>query len=289
MASRHSSAPTTPIYFRSNLPIRVCGRRTPDEDRERKIMHAGTKRIVIGAAALAAAGLFGSLPFDGTQVAQQGVPTVHRDVTLVDDFTPLLTDEGTFDNALFNDVLGPTGAEEQLFNTLATALSGGTLDAAGTADATTLLDATGASPIFSGDFDGAESRLFEGLFLNTLVGEDELNQALGATPLESQTELLSVFNTDFVPIPSSADLTAADLTSALGSSTFDTDLTTIANADYTLAGGDFDGFLTNLATDTSGLTDVSTLLTDLSSSFSDLSTNLSGDLSTLLTALTGLL
>jgi hypothetical protein len=253
-------------------------RRTPSKNRERKTMHAGTKRIVIGAAVLTAAGLFGSLPFDGTHVAQQGVPTVHRDVALVD---IILTDEGTLDTTLFNDVLGPTGAEEQLFNTLATALSGGTLDNAGITAATTLLDATGASPIFSGDFDGAESRLFEGLFLNTLVGEDELNQALGESATASQTELLSVFNADFVPLPSGT-------TDPVLGAGFDTDLTSIANADYTLAGGDFEGFLANLATDTSGLTDVSTLLTDLSSSFSDL-TNLTPELSTIFTDLGGLL
>jgi hypothetical protein len=244
---------------------------------ERKIMHAGTKRIVIGAAALTAAGLIGSLPYDGSPVAQQGVPTVHRDVALVD-ITTLLTDEGAFDTALFNDVLGPTGAEEQLFSALSTALGAG--------PATTLLDATGANPLFSGDFNGAESRLFEGLFLNTLVGEDELNQALGVSETASQTELLSVFNSDFVPIPASADLTAADLANAVGTSTFDTDLTTIANADYTTAVGDFEGFLTNLATDTSGLGSLSTLLTDFSGSFSDLS-NLSTDFSTVLADLTG--
>ena len=242
-------------------------------------MNAATKRTIIATAALAAAGLFGSLPYEGSTQAQQGAPTVHRDVALVDIDTTLLTDEGTFDNALFNDVLGPTGAEEQLFSTLSTAI--------GTPEATTLLDATGATPIFSGDFDGAESRLFEGLFLNTLVGEDSLNQALGITPTASETELLSVFNTDFVPIPGSTDITATDLASAVGTSTFDTDLTTIANADYSLALGDFEGFLSNLATDTSGLSDVSTLLTDLSSSFSDLSTSLTPDLSAVLADLSG--
>jgi hypothetical protein len=237
-----------------------------------KIMHAGTKRIVIGAAALTAAGLFGSLPFDGTHVAQQGVPTVHRDVALVD----VLTDETAFDTLLFNDVLGPTGAEEQLFTTLSTAL--------GATPATTLLDATGATPIFSGDFDGAESRLFEGLFLNTLVGEDEINQALGDTSTVSQTAIDNDFVTNFVPIPSSTGLTDASLLSAVGTPAFDTDLTTIANADYTLAAGDLEGFLTNLTADTSGLTDVSALLSDLSSSFDGLS-NLSTDLTTLLTGL----
>jgi len=236
-------------------------------------MHAATTRSIIAAAGLAAIGLV-AFP----QQAQHAVPTVHRDVALVDDFTTLLSDEGTFDNALFNDVLGPTGAEEVLFTDLSTALGGGST---GASEATTLLDATGASPIFSGDFDGAESRLFEGFFLDTLASEDQLNQLLGATPTESEDELLSVFNTDFVPLPpgTTDPVVVAD---------FDTDLTSIANADYTLAGGDFEGFLANLATDTSGLSDVSTLLTDLSSSFSDLS-SLSPDLSTILTDLTGLL
>jgi hypothetical protein len=238
-------------------------------------MHSATKRTLIAGAGLAAAALFGSLPYHGSSQAQ-GVPTQHHDVALVDSFTTLLGDEGTLDTALFNDVLGPTGAEEQLFTALGT-------------NAATLLDTNTASPAFSGDFNGSESRLFEGLFLNGLVGEDQVNQALGATPLESQTELLNLFNTDFVPIPSSADLTAADLTAALGSSTFDTDLTTIANADYTTAAGDFEGYLTSLAGDTSSLGDFSTLLTDLSSSFGDLSTNLTTDFTAVITDVTSLL
>jgi hypothetical protein len=243
-------------------------------------MHTTTKRTLIAAAALTAAGLFGSLPYHGPWQAQ-GVPIQHHDVALVDSFTTLLGDEGTLDTALFNDVLGPTGAEEQLFSALSSTLGAG--------PATTLLDATGASPIFSGDFNGAESRLFEGLFLNGLVGEDQINQSLGATSTESETELLSIFNSDFVPIPASADLTATDLANAVGTSAFDTDLTTIANADYTTAAGDFEGFLTNLTADTSGLGDVSTLLTDLSSSFSDLSTNLTTDVSAVITDVTSLL
>ncbi len=240
-------------------------------------MKAGTKRTVLGAAAVAAAGLFGSLPFDGSSVAQQGVPTVHRDVALVDDYTTLLTDESAYDTALYNDVLGPTGAEEQLFSTLATATS--------TSEATTDLDATGASPIYSGDFNGAESRLFEGLFLNTLVGEDQLNQSLGATATESETAILAEFTaTGGPPIPAGADVTLADLTSAVGTSSFDTDLTSIANADYSFAAGDFEGYLTSLTGDTTGLTDLSAVLTDFSSSFSDLS-NLGTDFSTVLTDL----
>ncbi len=239
-------------------------------------MHTATKRTLIAGAALAAASLFGSLPYHGA-VQAQGVPTQHHDVALVD-LTSLLTDEGTLDNAFFNDVLGPTGAEEKLFTALASATS--------TSEATKLLDATGASPIYSGDFNGAESRLFEGVFLNGLVSEDQLNQLFGVSETASQTELLSVFNADFVPIPAGADLTAADLAGAVGTSTFDTDLTTIANADYAQAATDFEGYLTALSGDTTALGDLSTLLSDFSSSFDGLS-NLSADFSTVLGDLTG--
>jgi hypothetical protein len=244
-------------------------------------MHSATKRTLVAGAGLAAAALFGSLPYHGPWQAQ-GVPIQHHDVALVDvtDAT-LLSDEGTFDNALWNDVLGPTGAEEQLFSSLSTAL--------GTPTATTLLDATGANPIYSGDFNGAESRGFEGLFLNSLAAEDQVNQALGVTSTASQTELLSVFNTDFVPIPASTDLTAADLAAAVGTSTFDTDLTTIANADYALAASDFEGYLSSLAGDTSSLGDLSTLLSDLTSSLDGLTTGLSTDLSTVISDITSLL
>ena len=242
-------------------------------------MHAATTRTIIAAAGLAAIGLV-AWPHQATPPqAQQGVPTVHRDVALVDTTDPILGPETTFDTTLFNDVLGSTGAEEQLYSALVTAV--------GSTEATDLLDATGASPIYSGDFNGAESRLFEGFFLDTLASEDQLNQLLGETETASQTALLA----DFVdnpgpPIPSSTDITLADLTGAVGTSTFDTDLTTIANADYTLAAGDFTGFLDNLPTALSGL-DSSDLLTSLlgdlgSSGGSDLLSALSGDLGTLL-------
>jgi len=244
-------------------------------------MHAATKRAVIAAAGLAAAGLLGSLPYDGSPLAQQVSPVQHHDVALVDADATLLLDETTLDNALFNSVLGPTGAEEQLFTTLASATS--------TAEATTLLDATGATPIYAGDFNGAESRAFEALFLDGLVAQDQVNQLVGVTDVASQTQLLTVLATDFVPIPASAGITAADLASAVGTSAFDTDLTTIANADFASAAADFEGYLTSLAGDTSSLGDFSTLLTDLSASFSDLSTNLTTDFSTVLTDVTGLL
>lgn len=242
-------------------------------------MKAATRRTIIAAGALTAAGLFGSLPYHGSTQAQ-GVPTQHHDVALVDADTTFLIDEATLDNALWQDVLGPTGAEEQLFSALSTTF--------GAPTATTLLDATGANPVFSGAFNGAESRGFEALFLNGLVGEDQLNQALGVSTAESQTFLLTLFNIDFVPIPASSGVTAADLAAAVGTSTFDTDLTSIANADYALAASDFEGYLSSLAGDTSALGDLGTVLTDLGNSFSDLS-NLSTDFSTVITDITGLL
>jgi hypothetical protein len=233
-----------------------------------KTMKAATKRTIIAAAGLAAAGLFGSLPHQGAPQAQ---PAVHRDVALVD-ISTLLTDEGTFDTASWNDVLGPTGAEEQLYSALATATS--------PSEATTLLDATGASPIFSGDFNGAESRLFEGLYLDTLASEDQLNQAVGIGTTASETAILH----DWTSLPE-APLPTGDVLPVVGATGFDNDLTTIANAEFAVATADFEGWLSSLAANTSDLGALGTLFTDLGSSFSDLS-NLSGDLSTILSDLT---
>ena len=268
MGSQYSNAPTAHADFGINVVIRVC-RRTPDESRERKTMQAATTRSIIAAAGLAAIGLVAWPHQATTPRAQQGVPTVHRDVALVD----VLSDESTFDTTLFNDVLGPTGAEEQLFSALATATS--------TSEATTLLDATGASPIYSGDFDGAESRIFEGLYLDTLASEDQLNQLLGVSSTASETAILA----DWTSLPE-APLPGTDTLPDVGASGFDTDLTSIANDEFTLATGDLEGWLSSLATDTSGLSGLGTVFTDLTSSFSDL-TNLTPELSAILADLTG--
>jgi hypothetical protein len=213
-------------------------------------MHAAT-RSIIAAAGLAAIGLV-AWPHQATPPqAQQGVPTVHRDVALVDN---ILTPETTFDSELFNSVLGPTGAEEQLFTAL------------GPTEGPLLLDTDGASPEFSGVFNGAESRLFEGLFINTLASEDQLNQLLGVTELNSQTAILADLVDNPGPsIPAGADVTLTDLTNAVGTSAFDTDLTQIANADYTFASGDFTGYLEYLATLGTSASDVSGLVGDLGS------------------------
>jgi hypothetical protein len=95
-------------------------------------------------------------------------------------------------------------------------------------------------------------------------------------------------NTDFVPIPSSADVTDPDLASAVGSSTFDTDLAAIANADFTTGDEDLLGYLEYLGTSSSSLS-VSTILTDLTSSLDTSVSGLGGDLSTLLGDPSGLI
>jgi hypothetical protein len=245
--------------------------------RGRETMHSATKRTLIAGAGLAAAALFGSLPYHGASQAQ-GVPTQHHDVALVDAGTTLLTDEGTFDTALVNDVLGPSGAEATLYSDLNTPFPG---------IVCTLLDATPFSPMYSGVFDDAESRLFDGLYLDTLASEDSLNQALGVSATDSETAILA----DWTSLPTSlpeAPLPTGDTLPAVGTAGFDTDLTTIANAEFADVTPDFDDFLTNLTTYTGGLGDLGTILTDLSASFSDLS-NLSADLSTVYTDLLGLL
>ena len=71
-------------------------------------MQTATRRTLIAAAALAAAGLFGSLPYHGSTQAQ-GIPTVHHDVALVDLGDTLLGGETSFDTTLYNDVLGAEG------------------------------------------------------------------------------------------------------------------------------------------------------------------------------------
>ena len=232
-------------------------------------MNAATKRSIVAAAGLAAIGL-AAWPQHAMPMAQHGVPTVHRDVALVDDGSVILPPETTIDTELFNSVLGPSGAEADLYNALVSSV--------GATEAQTLLDTDGASPLFSGVFNGAESRAFEGLFINTLVSEDELNQLLGVTQGNSETAILADLLTNpGPPIPGSTDLTIGDLTSAVGTSSFDTDLTTIANADYSLALGDFEGYLGSFAGDLGSLGN----LGDLG--------NLGSDLTAILDGLTGLL
>ena len=172
---------------------------------------------------------------------------------------PILTPEISFDTTLYNDVLGPTGSEETLYNSLVSSL--------GATEANYLLDTNTAEPVFSGVFNGAESRFFEGAFLDTLSGEDSINQLLGISSADSQAALLAEFvATGGPPIPGSADVTLTDLTTAVGTSAFDTDLTSIANADYAAGVADLQGYLADLVSGASALgggLDLSGLLGDL--------------------------
>jgi hypothetical protein len=248
-------------------------RRQPTSIVVKGIMNARTRRTVVVTAAFAAAGLFGSLPWDGSSVAQSGVPVQHHDVALVDvTDASFLSDEGTLDAALVGDV---STAENALYTDLDTSY--------GATVANTLLDTTTGGV---GDFNGAETAGFDGLYLDGLATEDEVNQLVGISEATSQATLLNDLTTQDPTAVTGADLTA--LTNAVGTSAFDTDLTSYANADYSLAVTDFEGYLTSLSGDTSSLGDVSTLLTDLSSSFTDSTTGLTGDLSTIVTDLSSL-
>lgn len=96
----------------------------------------------------------------------------------------------------------------------------------------------------SAAFSTAQRAGSEALFIDGPASEDQLNQLLGVTQLALPTAIL-------------ADLTL---------SAFDTDLTSIANADYTFAVGDFQGYLTG-GTAGDGLSfhtgDLGTFRTDL--------------------------
>ena len=237
---------------------------------ERKPMHTATKRTLVTAAALAAAGLFASLPNHGT-VQARGIPIQHHDVALVDS-SDILGPETTFDTTVFNDVLGSTGAEEQFYNSIVAA-DGATL-------ANTLLDTDGASPVYSGIFNGAESRLFEGLFVDTLASEDQVNQLLGVSTADSQTAILADLTGNSFPLPTGG------VEPVVGTG-FDGDLMALANADFAEGYQDLLGYLGSFTGDLGGSTDIlTTLLGDLTGGTAgDGLQLLTGDLGTLLTDL----
>jgi len=232
-------------------------------------MNIATKRTVIATAALAAAGLFGSLPFDGSPLAQQGVPTVHRDVALVD----IVSDEGAFDTLLYGDL---TSAETGVYGAVSTATS--------PTDADLLLGASGTLP-FDGIFDNAANYDGSGLFLDAYALEDEVNQMLGITPTVSETAILA----DIAGNP--VLLSGTDTLPGVGTTGFDTDLTTLANDDYTTGSTDFTSYLDGLssALTTVGSTDASAgftaALTELSTLYTADASALSTDFSAILTDL----
>jgi hypothetical protein len=221
---------------------------------EGKTMLAVTKRSIIAAAALAAAGLFGSLPFDGSSLADQGVPTVHRDVALVDTTSDIVGAETSLDDTLYGDA-----------HTAATTLYGDAVTAYGVTDADALLGTTaadGATDIFGGAYASAGS----GVFLDTWAAEDELNQLLGIPAATSQADILADIAKDPVVLPLGDSLPTA------GTAAFDTDLMSLASGDFTSATTEFTAYLDGL----SGLGDLGSLGDGLGSLGTDLQSLLDG-------------
>ncbi|MGA9491612.1 MAG: hypothetical protein WBV80_15365 [Mycobacterium sp.] len=213
-------------------------------------MNAKTKRTVIAAAALGAAGLFGSLPFDGASVAQQGVPVQHHDVALVDTASPLdavIGYETSLDDSLYSGLYSSTGLYAELYNGAVTALTAPVAD--------TLLGTTVAAGA-DGIFDGAANSFSSGVFLDTWAAEDELNQLLGISATTSETAILADIGTDPVAL-------AGDTLPPAGATGFDTALMTIASADFTASTSDFTAYLASLPTSLGDLGGLSTLLGDL--------------------------
>jgi hypothetical protein len=124
--------------------------------------------------------------------------------------------------------------------------------------------------VWSGDFNGAESRLVEGLFVENIYSQDELNQLLGLETVGGADQAAfanDILNTEFVPIPSSLE---PGFTLTPGAD-FDSELLTLAEAEFASAGTDFEGYLADLPGNLEGLSglgslgDVSTLLSELTS------------------------
>jgi hypothetical protein len=232
----------------------VAGQRSSGQSRrqpnsvigEGKTMHSATKRTLIVGAGLAAAALFGSLPYHDSAHAQ-GVPTQHLDVALVDATSDaIIGGETSLDNTLYGDVFGTSGLEASLYNYVDTSLGGGIIGATG---ADFLL---GTSTGADGIFDGAASSFSSGVLLDTWATEDELNQLLGISATTSETAILADISSDPVSL-------AGDTLPAAGAAGFDADLINIADADYAAATTEFTNYLSGLG-DLSGL---SGLLGDL--------------------------
>jgi hypothetical protein len=279
--------------------------------REGRTMHVAAKRAIVAAAAVAAAGLYGSLSYDGAVVAQQGVPTVHRDVALVDspldvddtaiaaasaaaptagEITTFLTAENTFNGDAYGTFFGTsptTGFEYELYHGLApnSALFLDTYDVSGALPTTGLVDG-GPTQIF----DGATSQYLDGVYADGLLLEDYGNQLLGVPAAQSETDILGqIEGADKFVALTPAETTA--ITAAEGStgSTFDGDLAGLAQAFYTQSATDLGGYDTYLSTDATQLAtadfSLSTVLGDVSTDLNSAVSGLSTDFSTFIAAL----
>lgn len=121
-------------------------------------MHTAITGTMIGAAALAAAGLAVALP-------QHAMPTVtvSQDVALVD----IVDDQIATNDAFLNNIVGPGGFEEMLYNQFVDA------------DLEVWLGVDDASPPYSGIFNGAVSRFAEAQYLANTGFDFLSNQLFG--------------------------------------------------------------------------------------------------------------
>jgi hypothetical protein len=223
-------------------------------------MYATTKRTIISAVALIAATVVVAVGYQGDPQALQAAPKVHRDVALVDN-TVVVGEEINIDNLFWDQNLGVNGTEEQLYN----ALGGNSTFPSSVHFAQAILDTDNANPVWSGDFNGAESRLIEGLFVGDIFAQDEANQLLGFETVggaDQQAFANDILNVEFVPIPQSLE---PGFTLTPGPD-FDSELLTLASAEYTSALADFEGYLADLPGNLAGLSsiaDLGTLLSEL--------------------------
>ncbi|MGA8330546.1 MAG: hypothetical protein WB777_14765 [Mycobacterium sp.] len=136
---------------------------------------------------------------------------------------------------------------------------------------------------YDGLFDGAYNADVSGYSLDMYAFEDEVNQALGVSATTSENAILADIAAN--PIEYSGTLPTA------GATDFDSDLTTLANADYTTGSTDFTTYVDGLssALTTVGSTDTSAgfaaVLTELSTLYTADATALSTDFSAILTDL----
>lgn len=210
-------------------------------------MNARTRRTVVATAALAAAGLFGSLPWNGSSVAQSGVPVEHHDVALVDTASVILNYETTLDDTLYSGIYSSTGGYAELYDAAVKAL--------GVPEADTLL---GTSVVGGADgiFDGGANSFSSGVFLDAWAAEDEVNQLLGVSAATSEAAILADIAKDPVAL-------AGDTLPTAGAPGFDTALMTIATADFSAATSEFTTYLDSLPTALTDVGGLSTLLGDL--------------------------
>jgi hypothetical protein len=236
-------------------------------------MNTATKRTLVAGAALAAAGLFGSLPYHGA-VQAQGVPIQHHDVALVDTTSPLVGYELALDDSLYGGLFNnTTGVLPELYNNAVTAL--------GATEADAILGTTVAGGA-DGIFDNAAQSFSAGAFLDTWAAEDELNQMLGVTATASETAILGDITAD-----PGLGITAAELPT-VGSAGFDAALMSLATTDFTNATADFTSYLESLPTALGDIGGLGSLLGDLGlGSLGDGVSGAGGDLSALLASLIG--